>query len=51
MYTSIEHYTSPPESSLSDFEGFGVVYPLVYESLDILEHHSSSFDHSKLSSV
>lgn len=48
---STEDYTSSPEASLSDFEGFGVVYTLLYESLDIKEHHSWSFHCSKLSNV
>lgn len=50
--TSIKHNICPPEASLSDFEGFGgVVYTVLWDSLDIQKHHSSSFHHSKLSSI
>lgn len=45
----MENYTCPPEASASDFEGFGRY--ILYESLEIKEHHSSSFHCLKLTSV
>lgn len=35
----------PPETCLSDFEGFGVVYKLLHDCLGIKEQQRSSFYH------